>query len=626
MKKLPLVLLAVVFTTLTCFGGNYKSFKVAVYTRAYEVEKMKDLHWLDSTWSIISSQIKIDKIYLETHRDLLIVPDATLEQAKKFFLDRGIEVGGGITYTVNERNNFETFCYSDPEHRKIVQKIAELTAKHFDDFILDDFFFTNCKNDIEIKAKGTQSWTDYRTRLMTEAAQTLVIGPAKKVNPKVKIIIKYPNWYDHFQGLGFDLSHGPQIFDGVWSGTETRDPAGNQHLQQYLGYNIIRYFDNLRPGHNYGGWVDAGGINMGMDRYAEQLWLTMFAKAPEIALFAYNQLIGIPIRDEMRTPWQGQGTSFSWDEMMKPVKQKDGSDVIPTTMARAAGLTFETIDKFVYQLGKPVGIKCYKPFHSPGEDFLQNYLGMIGLPMDMYSSFPTDQKIVLLTEQAKYDPDIVNKMKAQLQRGGDVVITTGLLKAIPEKIADIAELRCDDLKALVNDFGYAGKSSKDIIIPQVRYQTNDAWELASAGNPLLKGVSGFPMLLRALYSKGNLYVITIPDDPGDLYELPKDILNQFRRVLGKDLEIRIDAPAKVSLFVYDNGTFIVESFLDEPVTINVVTGEDTKGIEDIVAGTRIEPLAQKPVSGNPWMMPQVEKSPSFRVTLMPHSYRVFKST
>ena len=68
--------------------------------------------------------------------------------------------------------------------------------------------------------------------------RNLVVGPAKAVNPNVKVIIKYPNWYDHFQGLGFNLEDGPQIFDGVWTGTETRDPGSNQHLQNYLSYNI----------------------------------------------------------------------------------------------------------------------------------------------------------------------------------------------------------------------------------------------------------------------------------------------------------------------------------------------------------------------------------------------------
>ena len=73
------------------FAGNYNGFKVSVYTKAYTVEKMKDLHWLDSTWNIIAGQVKVDKIYLETHRDLLIIPDQTLEQAKKFFREKGVE-------------------------------------------------------------------------------------------------------------------------------------------------------------------------------------------------------------------------------------------------------------------------------------------------------------------------------------------------------------------------------------------------------------------------------------------------------------------------------------------------------------------------------------------------------
>ena len=193
-KFVIVVFLLCMVCNMTMQAKAYESFKVSIYVRAYEVDKMKDIHWLDSTWNVISQQLEVDKIYLETHRDLLVVEDATLEQAKKFFHDRGIETAGGITYTINEANSFETFCYSNPEHRKMVQKIAEHTAKHFDEFILDDFFFTSCKSDIEIKAKGMQSWTDYRLKLMTEAGRDLVLKPAKKVNPQVKVIIKYPNW------------------------------------------------------------------------------------------------------------------------------------------------------------------------------------------------------------------------------------------------------------------------------------------------------------------------------------------------------------------------------------------------------------------------------------------------
>lgn len=611
-------LLLCMVCNMTMQAKAYESFKVSIYVRAYEVDKMKDMHWLDSTWTVISQQLKVDKIYLETHRDLLIVDDATLEQAKKFFHDRGIETAGGITYTINEANSFETFCYSNPEHRKMVQQIAEHTAKHFDEFILDDFFFTSCKSDFEIKAKGTQSWTDYRLKLMTEAGRNLVLKPAKKINPHVKVIIKYPNWYDHFQGLGFNLEEGPQLFDGVWTGTETRDPAGNQHLQNYLSYNVIRYFDNLRPGYNGGGWVDSGGLNLGMDRYAEQLHLTMLSKTPEIILFAYNQLLGVKLSPRFRTPWQGMGTSFNYDEMTAPIRQPDGTVVQPTTMARIADVVLKQTDKLISKLGNPIGIKSYKPFHASGDDFLQNYLGMIGLPMDMHPAFPEDQQVVLLTAQAAKDPQIAAKIKKQLQSGREVVITSSLLKAIPEKIAEVSELRCTDLKALVNDFGRYGQANRDLLIPQVLYYTNDAWEMVSAGRPLSGGVSGYPILLRAPYATGNLYVLTIPDDMGNLYDYPADALNEIRRVMSKDLGIYLEAPSKVGLFVYDNKTLVVENFNDEPVEVCVVTDDKVMKLENLEDATMLSPLPSERLD--------TKRAPknSFRMLLLPHSYKAFK--
>ena len=620
-KFVIVVLLLCMVCNMTMQAKAYESFKVSIYVRAYEVDKMKDIHWLDSTWNVISQQLEVDKIYLETHRDLLVVEDATLEQAKKFFHDRGIETAGGITYTINEANSFETFCYSNPEHRKMVQKIAEHTAKHFDEFILDDFFFTSCKSDIEIKAKGMQSWTDYRLKLMTEAGRDLVLKPAKKVNPQVKVIIKYPNWYDHFQGLGFNLEEGPQLFDGVWTGTETRDPAGNQHLQNHLSYNIIRYFDNLRPGYNGGGWVDVGGLNMGMDRYAEQLHLTMLAKAPEIILFAYHQLLDVKLSPKYRTPWQGMGTSFNYDEVTAPIRLEDGSLVEPTTMARIAGVVLKQTDKLIHKLGNPVGIKSYKPFHAAGDDFLQNYLGMIGLPMDMRPVFPEDQQVVLLTAQAAQDTEIMAKIKRQLQSGRDVVVTSSLLKAIPEKLTEVAELRCTDLKALVNDFGRYGQSGRDLLIPQVQYYTNDAWEMVSAGRPLTGGVSGYPILLRAPYATGNLYVLTIPDDMGNLYDFPANALNEIRRIMSKDIGVCLEAPPKVGLFVYDNKTLVVENFNDEPVEVRIVTGDKVMKLESLEDGTVLSPLPAGPVIQT--RRPVTPKN-SFRLLLLPHSYKAFR--
>ena len=601
--------------------AKHRNFVVSVYVRAYEVDKMKDTQWLESTWKTISSQLDVDKIYLETHRDLLIVDDATLEKAKKFFQSKGIEVAGGITYTIDESNDFETFCYSDPEHRKIVQDIAEHTAKHFDEFLLDDFFFTSCKSEAEIKAKGNKSWTQYRLELMNEAGRNLVVGPAKRVNPKVKVIIKYPNWYDHFQGLGFNLEYGPQIFDGVWTGTETRDPASAQHLQNYLSYNVMRYFENLAPGRNGGGWVDSGGINMSMDRYAEQLHLTAIAKARDVMLFAYHQLIGVGLSDSYNGPWQGTGTSWDYAEMRAPF-QNGRETVTPTTMARIADVVLRKADNLVGQLGEPIGIKSYKVFHTVGEDFLQNYLGMIGLPMDIRPTFDEDRKIMLLTQQAAGDPNLMEKIKKQLNSGRDVIITSGLLKAIPEKIAEVCELRCTDLKALVSDFGRYGKSEREFIIPQVQYLTNDSWEVISAGRPLTGGVSGWPILHKALYNGAYLYVLTIPDDFGNLYDYPDAALNEIRRTMSQDLDFYFEGPSKVSLFLYDNRTLIVENFNDEPVNIKLVANDASitklTNLEEsgtINASEETSPVGRR---GTP------NKVNKFTMTIKPHSYIAFK--
>ena len=600
-------------------GDHYKNFKVAVYSRAYETAKMGDNNWIEPIWDEVSRQVKVDKIYLETHRDLLVVDEATLLKAKKFFESRGIETSGGITLTVNESNNFETFCYTNPEHRKKIKEIVEFTARNFDELILDDFFFTDCKCNLCIKAKGDRSWTDYRLELMTKAAKELILDPAKAVNPKIKVVIKYPNWYDHFQGCGFNLETEPQLFDGIYTGTETRDPSSNQHLQSYLGYLIFRYFDNLKPGKNGGGWVDTGGMTV-MDRYAEQLWLTMFAKAPEITLFDIRQLQR-PFQKTDRAVWQDLGTtSFNYDEMMKPFADKTGKMVSPTTIARAAGYTFETIDRFLGQLGKPMGVKSYKPFHSTGEEFLQNYMGMIGVPMDIVPQFPENEPIIFLTEQAKSDPLIVSKIKKQLLAGKDIMVTSGFLKAMQDKgLSDIVELRVTDAKASVKEFvagwGPHIYSEREMIIPQIKYITNDSWEVVSAFN----ATNGWPIVHRGDYAKGKFYVLTIPDNVIDLYQLPVEVLTKIKEILTPNMPALLEGPGYTSLFVYDNNTVIVESFSNETRQVKLRLADGFSKAKNLVSGQEIS--GEKKEYFQSRRQPPVIKS-VLNLELKPHSYMV----
>jgi len=154
---------------------------------------MADSTWLHQTWSAIASQMHVDKIYLEIHRDMLFIEADQMRKLISFFKNQGLEVAGGITFTIDESNNFETFCYSRPEHLKMAQDIIERCASLFDEIILDDFFFTSCKCNECIRKKGQRTWDEYRLQMMTDVAQNVIIGPAKKINPKVKVVVKYPN-------------------------------------------------------------------------------------------------------------------------------------------------------------------------------------------------------------------------------------------------------------------------------------------------------------------------------------------------------------------------------------------------------------------------------------------------
>jgi hypothetical protein len=577
----------------TAAASAYQNFEVAVYCRAQEVVQMADPAWLEREWQRISSAVHVDKVYLEVHRDGVMPDAATLAAAKAFFAARGVRTAGGITYTISEPNRFETFSYSTPAHRARVRAIAEFAARNFDEIILDDFFFTSAKTQSDIEARGNRSWTDFRLQLMSEAGRELVVGPAKKVNPRVRVIIKYPNWYEHFQGLGFDLEHGPGIFDGIYTGTETRDAVRSaQHLQPYHGYSIMRYFENLAPGRNGGGWVDPYA-SRGYARYAEQLWLTLFAKSGR------------------------QVTLFDWRSITQPLAT--GGD--PLTAAQAAARAFDAVDSTIGALGRPLALKSYKPFNSTGEDHLQSFLGMIGLPMEIVPKFPDAEPLVLLTETAAADPQIVARIEKHLRAGKSVVITSGLLRVLqPRGIGRIAEIEHTGRVALFSQFltGFQmAESTQPVLIPQLAYRTNDSWELVSA----VAGDNGWPLLHDADYGGGHLFVLTVPENFADFYQYPAQPLNEIRRVLTPHLPVRIEAAAKVGLFVYDNGTFVVHNFRDEAASVKAVFPRRPGSLSELGSGERIEVTGRStPARGS---TPAAEAGvASFEVPA--HSFRAFR--
>ena len=625
---------ALLFLASNCFSlhmapaPSHDQFRVAVYIPVGQVERMKDPAYLKSSWEALSGQVHVDKVYIETYRSGLIADDAVLDTVKAFFKAQGVETAGGIAYVGSGDNagndsadagggQFISMCYTDPKQRELVKRVAELTARHFDEIILDDFFFNNTKRDTDIAAMGNETWTAFRLKLMDDVSRELVLGPARAVNPHVKVIIKFPNWYEHFPANGYDLAVEPKLFDGIYTGTETRDPVtSDQHLQQYESYEIVRYFDNIAPGRNGGGWVDVYG-SRSIDRYAEQLWDTMLAKAPQIMLFQYSDL-NRPAQMGDRQAWANLPTTFTAAGLDK--WRTDSGASGPATFATAAGYALNGVNAVVGKLGKPIGIASYKPYQSTGEDFLQNFLGMIGIPIDMRPEFPSDAHTVLLTEQAKADPEIVAKIRTHLEQGGNVVITANLLKALEgHGIEQIAEIHNTGNVLRVDHWwgGYgpgAGASLGDangILLPEIQFQTNDAW-------PIVRGTAngrGAPVLLMDKFSKGILYVLAVPENADDLYALPQPVLTQLKQYLMVRFPVQMDAPAKVSLFVYDNKSLVVESYLDAPTAVTISTLGPATHLRNVATGEVVE---GKPAAKS-WRV-QVESRTEFKVEVQPHSF------
>jgi hypothetical protein len=106
-----------------------------------------------------------------------------------------------------------------------------------------------------------------------------------------------------------------------------------------------------------------------------------------------------------------------------------------------------------------------------------------------------------------------------------------------------------------------------------------------------------------------------------MYNLPPEVLNRIRNILSQDINVRIEGPAQVSLYVYDNATFIVESFLPEDVSIKIITDKKTGKLNNILSGEEI--TGKTALDGRIWGRERDEIM-TFDVTVKPHSYLVFQ--
>ncbi len=600
----------------------FHRFKVTVYIPVQVVQRMaQDPAWMRSSWQTISSKLHVDQVFIEDYRSGVSTDDATLARVKRFFVSQGVAVAGGMAMLgAGHSAQFQTLDYTVPHDRELASRMSALLARHFDTFVLDDLYFFNTKSDSDIAAKGKQSWAQFRMRTMDEVSRDLILKPAEAANPHVKVIIKFPNFYPFFQEMGFDLKNEPQIFPEIWTGDETRYASTtDQQLRPYESYEIFRYFENIAPGRNGGGWVDPIAMH-DLDRYASQLWDTILAKAPAINLFEYTDLLRIADPGN-RAAWARLPTTFDYFDMARRCcgglpGMPGASDPL---LADVVEYSLRKADDIAVALGEPVGLATYRPYDSTGEDFLPETLGMAGIPIEMYPQWPR-AKTVFLTQAAATDRNIVPEIERHLRGGDNVIITSGLLRAIQDKGFDqVTDMRVTrnvvPVTRYVEGFGFGGGTvlgrSKPVLFPLIHFYTNEEWAV-------LRGIdaqAGVPLLLMDRYGKGELYVVAVPEEMNDFYSLPAPVLNALRRYLTADLPVRLEGPAQVSLFEYGNGTFVVESYLDHPAAVRVVGG--FAHLTDLTTGARSdgEPAPAAPAAGTQF---------GYELQIEPHSLRAFR--
>ena len=519
----------------------YKNFKTVTYCVASWVNRVTE-DQLRKDADFLQKYVKIDKIYLETYRDEFAKREQ-LEMVKRVMKEYGIEVSGGITTVTPDLNEsdkkrqrlFNTFCYCNEPMRARLKEVSEYTASFFDEFIIDDFFFTQCMCEDCIREKGKRSWKDFRLAKMMEVSRDLVIGPAKKVNPNIKIIIKFPNWRESFQETGYNPGQEREIYDAIYTGTETRHGAQtDQHLPRYLSYSLMRYFESVAPGRNGGGWFDPFDCDR-FDTYLEQAYLTAFAKPKEIMMFCWPAIAG----NKLATP---------------------------------LGFMYDRLDRILGHLGQPCGLKTYIPFNSQGDDHIEDFIGMIGLPMEPVCEFPEfgDKKSsgigasrkVLLTAASLEDSKIIEKLRSFVEAGGHAIVTSSFMIGALEKYPEIKELTsvsytnrvltADEFQtpSEIPNFKNYVKSAAPIEFPLLEHRNNASWSIMNAGH----GEYHESILCYDTYGRGRFTVLSTPEMPSKLYDLPAPVLGTIRRELNAS-GIWLEGGSGISLFTYDNKTF-----------------------------------------------------------------------
>lgn len=435
----------------------------------------------------------VTKAYVECFRDGYQVPRPLISNAMAQLRAAGLEVSGCVTTTGVGKPSTgwkSICCYTDSATQERAKAIFEYAASLADETMIDDFWFTDCTcadcdaarraRTVRIGDKtypvASESWEDYRAELMVRLSQDYVLEAGRRVNPRARFIIKYPQWYDRFHERGYEVVRQTAQFDRIWVGTETRDYNDRRWggTVQYEAFFIMRWLGGLGGAKCGGGWYDWLGTTE--RTYLEQARQTVLGGARESLLFCYGGLQG-----------------STGPKNVEALRRE-----IPELLQVAGHVARRTL----------TGVAAYKPPNSPPqkEAYVFDFAGMLGLPLVPCHEFPEQAPAAFFSVHALKDPRLVPRLGAFIAAGKPVLLTDGL-----------------------------------------------AARLTNAVN----------------LTASNVHVLPVKGDPKRLLELNPAELEAWRAPLLRAVGVQFSAPNRVALYLFHDGSWVVENFNDEPVDVTL---------------------------------------------------------
>ena len=506
---------------------------------------------------------QISKVYLDCLRGGHFPGEEALTEIRDVLQNQGFGVAAGLTPTRGtgkaSTHGRWWLCYTNADTQAELEDVVRRTARLFDEIIVDDFLCTHCQCQECQQARGHRDWGEYYRDLLVQVAQERIIGPSREENPNVQVIIKYPQWYDRFHVFGYDVRHHPEQFDGVWVGTEIRDPRV-EYVHQYQAFANYQWLASLSGSKIGGAWFDF--INCYPAIYVEQAVQSILAGARELIRFHYDPSLYSPENPNTQRLLQA----------------------IPSLQKLA-----ETLDGL-----SPQGIAFYKPVDTDGEDeaYLLDYLGMLGLPIVPCHTFPSDAEAICLPVQAADDPDVVGQAIDFVENGGTLLLTPGFLSklAYDTRVLHLAGYAWPPTTA-VDQWTYQFAVSRESVSAEAHIHFGaqlhpvTAETLAAA----IHADGNLPVLTRLRHGQGSVLVLNAktfryPEgservttaEPVSLPHLPPSLVDLLRAELTTKLPFQVQVCSRVGVYWYGS-VLVLTNFNDQEATATVTLREPHNG-------------------------------------------------